>query len=242
MPAFLGPIGDLYEREVLDRGEQEVFFLLAAFLASFLAIRTSARLMRSPKVPWWPGSVKYGGLHVHHFVFGIVVMLIAGFLAFAVDPHSAWLDLLAVAFGIGAGLTLDEFALWLHLEDVYWAEEGRKSLDAVVVATLFMGLVFLGVPIADIGQGGLVVVTLGLLLTLAFAAICLLKGKLWVGVLGLFVFPVGVTGAIRLAKPGSPWAHRFYARNERKLARARARHRERRWFHDVVMGRPDPRR
>lgn len=219
-----------------------MFLLLAAFLASFLAIRTSARLMRSPQVPWWPGSVKVEGLHVHHFVFGIVAMLVAGFLAFAVDPASPWLDVLAVAFGIGAGLTLDEFALWLHLDDVYWSEEGRKSLDAVVVATLFMGLVLLGVPVGDEFEGGLLAVTLGLALTLAYTAACLLKGKLWMGVIGVFVFPVGITGAIRLAKPGSPWAHQFYADDERKLARARARHaRERRWLRDVVMGRPDPR-
>lgn len=223
-----------------------MFLLLVAFLGAFLAIRTSARLMRSPKVPWWPGSVKVEGLHVHHFVFGIVLMLIAGFLAFAVDPDSPWLDLLAVAFGIGAGLTLDEFALWLHLEDVYWAEEGRKSLDAVVVATLFMGIVFLGVPIADVGQGGFLAVTLGLALTLAYTAICLLKGKLWMGLIGLFVFPVGLTGTIRLAKPGSPWAHRFYAGKEGKLTRAHARQERklrlsaerRRQVRDLILGAP----
>ena len=87
--------------------------------------------MRSPKVPWWPGSVKTGGVHIHHLVFGIVLLMLAGFLDFAFQPDSPWLEILAVAFGIGAGLTLDEFALWLHLEDVYWAEEGRRSVDAI---------------------------------------------------------------------------------------------------------------
>ena len=107
--------------------------LVGAFLASFLFIRTSARLMRSPKVSWWPGSVETeGGLHVHHLVFGIVLLLVAGF-ALALQPPSPWLEILAAGFGIGAGLTLDEYALWLHLEDVYWSEEGRRSVDAVVI-------------------------------------------------------------------------------------------------------------
>src|SRR3712207_8147733 len=64
-------------------------------LASFLFIRTSARLMRSPKVPWWPGSVQTeGGLHVHHLVFGIVLMLALGF-ALALQPPSPWLEIFA---------------------------------------------------------------------------------------------------------------------------------------------------
>jgi hypothetical protein len=113
--------------------------VLTAFLLSFLFIRTSARLMRRPRVAWWPGSIKTeGGLHVHHLVFGIVLLLAAGF-ALALRPASPWLEVAAAGFGIGAGLTLDEYALWLHLEDVYWAEEGRRSVDAVVVAALVGG-------------------------------------------------------------------------------------------------------
>src|ERR671927_895743 len=111
--------------------------LLAAMLVSFLFIRTSARLMRSPKVPWWPGSVTTeGGLHLHHLVWGIILILLAGFLGFATDPGPPWGEVLAALFGIGAGLTLDEFALWIHLDDVYWSQEGRASIDAVIVATV----------------------------------------------------------------------------------------------------------
>src|SRR5436853_836638 len=100
------------------RGERTGFVLLGAFLISFLFIRTSARLMRSPKVPWWPGSVTTeGGLHLHHLVWGIVLILLSGFLRFSVDPDSPWGEILAALFGIGAGFTLDEFALWVHLED-----------------------------------------------------------------------------------------------------------------------------
>src|SRR5690242_14283821 len=126
-------------------GQRAGFVVPASFLVTFLFIRTSARLMRSPKVPWWPGSVTTSsGLHLHHLVWGIVLMLTSGFLGFVVDRSGPWDEILAGVFGVGAGLTLDEFALWVRLEDVYWAEEGRSSIDAVVVATLLGGLVVLG--------------------------------------------------------------------------------------------------
>src|SRR5881392_663183 len=112
-------------------GRGPAFLVLLAFLLAFTFIRTSARLMRSPKVPWWPGSVETGsGLHIHHLVWGISLLLISGFLAFATDLDSPWWQITSVAFGIGAGLTLDEFALWLRLADVYWSEQGRASIDA----------------------------------------------------------------------------------------------------------------
>src|ERR1700759_1003567 len=72
--------------------DQAGFILLGSFLLAFILIRISTRLMRSPKVPWWPGSIKTGGLHVHHLVFGIVLMLLFGFLAIAVPLSGVWLD------------------------------------------------------------------------------------------------------------------------------------------------------
>src|SRR5262245_26203175 len=73
-----------------------------------------------------PAHVKTaGGLHLHHLVWGIVLLMLSGFLRFVTDPATPWAEILAAAFGIGAGLTLDEFALWIHLRDVYWSEEGR---------------------------------------------------------------------------------------------------------------------
>src|SRR5947209_9196606 len=110
---------------------------MAMFLGTFLFIRTSARLMRSPKVTWWPGSVKTSsGLHLHHLVWGIVLLMLAGFLGFVVHQSSPRTEIIAGFFGVGLGLTLDEFALWIHLRDVYWAEEGRSSFDAVIVAAV----------------------------------------------------------------------------------------------------------
>ena len=97
--------------------------------------------MRSPRVPWWPGSiVSEGGVHVHHLVFGIVTMMVSGVIGYALEDVGFWYEASAVGFGIGIGLTIDEFALWVHLEDVYWEKEGRSSIDATLIAVGIMGL------------------------------------------------------------------------------------------------------
>jgi hypothetical protein len=212
------------------------FVLLGAFLLSFGFIRMSARLMRSPKVPWWPGSVTTeGGLHVHHLVFGIVLLLLTGFITIALDPASPWAEVLAAGFGVGAGLTLDEFALWLHLEDVYWSEEGRRSIDAVIMATILAGLVLLGgSPLRPEDTGSTIGIVVTVLLVLGFATVAMLKGKTVLGVAGVLVPLFGLVGAIRLAKPNSPWARWRYPPEGRRMARAIRRHerhsrRYRRW-------------
>jgi hypothetical protein len=222
--------------------ERAGLILLAGMLVSFLFIRTSARLMRSPKVPWWPGSVTTeGGLHVHHLVFGIVLMLLMGFVL-ALQPGSPLLEIAAAGFGIGAGLTLDEFALWLHLEDVYWSEQGRRSVDAVVIASIVGGLVLMGfLPFAT--DSGVPVIVVSVLLTLGLAALTVLKGKLFLGVATMLLPLVGIFGATRLAKPDSAWARRRYPEGSRKLERARSRferHQRRyRAFQDRIAGAPE---
>ena len=198
--------------------------------------------MRSPKVPWWPGSVTTeGGLHVHHLVFGIVLLLATGF-ALALQPPSPWLEILAAGFGIGAGLTLDEYALWLHLDDVYWAEEGRRSVDAVVIAAVLGGLLLLGFLPFSTDDGALPII-ITMLIVLSIAALAILKGKIVMGVAGVLFPLVGVIGAIRLAKPGSFWAERRYKPGSRKLARAERRYERhtRRYqrFQDRVAGAPE---
>jgi hypothetical protein len=227
------------------RSQRAGFVLLASFLVSFLFIRTSARLMRSPKVPWWPGSVTTeGGLHLHHLVWGIVLMLSAGFLEFATSPLSPWNEILAGMFGVGAGFTLDEFALWIYLRDVYWAEEGRSSFDAVVIAALIGGLVVLGVSPFDLPDNGssISAVALAVLTAVLLTSLAILKGKPLIGLVGLFVPPISLVGAVRLASPTSRWARRRYDPGGRKMARAQARWqriaRRRRWIADAVAGAP----
>jgi hypothetical protein len=228
-----------------DRGQRAGFILLGAFLASFLFIRTSARLIRDPKVTWWPGSVTTkGGLHLHHLVWGIVLILTSGFLNFVLRPTSPWLEIFAAGFGIGAGLTLDEFALWIHLEDVYWAKEGRASIDAVVVATLLGGLIVLGIAPFDLSNRASPISSLVtvIVIDLAFSTVAILKGKPLLGLIGVFVPPFSIAGSLRLAAPSSPWARRRYPPDGRRMARSQVRFKRvrerRRWLMNAIGGAP----
>ena len=207
-------------------GQRAGFVLLAAFLVSFLFIRTSARMNRSQRFPWWPGSVKTdSGLHLHHLVWGIVLMMVCGFIGFAWQLASPGSEILAGGFGVGVGLTLDEFALWIYLRDVYWAEEGRSSFDAVVVATVFAGLILVGVAPFDVTGSGTTIGSLSIVLILdvILSAVAIYKGKPMLGVIGIFVPLVSLVAAIRLASPASRWARRRYDVSSRKQERAQER-------------------
>src|SRR5690349_7327466 len=167
------------------------------------------------QVSWWPGNITPGGLHIHHVVFGTVAMVVGGVAGLAVPVEPVvWRAVCAAVFGLGTALVLDEFALILHLDDVYWAEEGRLSVDAVAIATGISGLLLLGgVPLLDdltAFQGDesavlAVGVTLAILVNLVLATVTLLKGKLWTGLLGLFFPLLLIVGAVRLARPSSFW-------------------------------------
>jgi hypothetical protein len=236
---------------LVEHDEQGLFLVLAGFILSFAFIRMSTRLMRSPRVPWWPGSVvSDSGVHLHHLVFGIVTMMTAGALGFAALGHSPWAEICAFAFGIGAGLTIDEFALWVYLDDVYWAEEGRSSIDATVIAAAGMLLILLGFSPFSFdtsSPGEIALSVLGALFLFAMVAICFAKQRLLHGTVGFFVLPIAIYGASRLGKPGSAWARRRYGeRRPEKQARAEARfppdRRTERFkdaFRDIVGGKPD---
>jgi hypothetical protein len=91
-------------------GTGTAFLVLAAFVISFLLIRTSARLTRS--VSWWPGGVQTeSGLHVHHLVWGICLMMLSGFVGFGLPLGTPWWNLAAIAFGVGAGFTMGRILL-----------------------------------------------------------------------------------------------------------------------------------
>ena len=240
MIAAIVSVDPLDER--LRPGTGAGFVVLVSFVLSFLAIRTSARLTRS--VSWLPGGVESGGVHIHHLVWGICLVMLCGFLAFAAPLEAPWWHFVAIGFGIGAGLTMDEFALWVRLQDVYWTQEGRASFDAVVIAVAFAGLVVLGTqpfglddPASISGTAAAVALILGL------AVICFAKGRVLLGVIGLFVPVVAVIGAVRLAHPSSLWARRRYSqqRLERATARFSPNRRVTRWqrrIGDLIAGAP----
>ncbi len=241
---------DFWNDQILADQKQGLFLVLVGFILSFAFIRMSTRLMRSPKVPWWPGSVvSDSGVHLHHLVFGIVTMMVAGALEFAALGASPLTEICAFAFGVGAGLTIDEFALWVYLDDVYWAEEGRSSIDAMVIAAAGMMLVLLGFSPFSFDTSSVeqtVASILGAAFVFVLVAICFAKQRVLHGSVGFFVFPVAIYGAWRLGKPGSAWARRRYGeRRPAKQAAAEARFppdrrtdRFKNAFRDLVGGKP----
>jgi hypothetical protein len=242
-------VSSWFQQVILDAGKLRLFCFLVFFILAFVFIRFSVRMIRA-EVKWWPGNVTPGGTHIHHIVFGLVFMCVGGIGGLAVqDPRSGWAAFTASLFGVGAALVLDEFALVLHLEDVYWSEQGRLSVQVVFIAIAACGLALVGfTPFSLTGDDNdPVVIVIVLLLDLPFTVICLLKGKLWSGVLGVFIIIFALVGAIRLARPGSPWARSRYRLDSKKLTRATVREaRYRRpvaavttWLADLIAGKPD---
>jgi hypothetical protein len=250
-------MGDWFQDAILEPGRLPLFCFFVLFLLTFAFIRFSVRMIRA-QVSWWPGNITPGGLHIHHVVFGTVTMVAGGVAGLAV-PHDpvVWPAICASFFGIGTALVLDEFALILHLEDVYWSETGRLSVDAVFVAAAVTGLILLGgVPAVDdlaslrVSSGAYFVPVLvtGIVINFTLAAVTLVKGKMWTGLVGLFIPFLLWVGAIRLARPASMWARRRYPAGSDKLQRAALREtRYRRpverlkvLVQDLVAGAPEP--
>lgn len=218
----IASLGSAYEDEILDQGNQPLLFMLLAFGATFGLTRFITHSIRAQRFSWL-GNVETGDTHIHHLVWGIILILVAGVLAVVLQPP---VEVTAIVFGIGAALTLDEFALWLHLDDVYWSEKGRQSVDAVIVFSIVTGFMLIGAFPVVIGTED------GVLGEIEYVAlqipgwilvvICFLKGKLLWGVFGIYAWPVALIGAARLAKPDSWWARRRYG--PEKLARSQRRY------------------
>jgi hypothetical protein len=226
----------------LTRRHVLVGWMLGAFLLTFLVTRVITRAIRNGRGPFRNASM--GGVHVHHQVYGIFLLLGAGTAEFTYRPEAPWVDVLAALFGAGAALTLDEFALWLRLDDVYWQREGRSSVDAVLVSVVVGALLLVGAdPFGGEADGGAVAMALTVVTDVGFGLLAILKGRPVLGVIGVFVPVLGLVTALRLARPSSPWARRRYS--EQKLARARRRFppgRRTRWDQlvDVFAGPPEP--
>ena len=219
------------------------FAMLCSFVGTFALTRIVVRLIRSGRRGPFK-NVKVGDVHVHHLVPGIVIMLVTGPVQFVIAPHGVVRTVLACIFAAGAALTLDEFALWLHLTDVYWEDRGRKSVDAVVAVA---GLGTLGLVVSNPisrSQGESMWYYFGyLFLTLGFVAVAVVKGRLFLGPAGVLLLPLAVFAALRVAKPGSPWYTRFYREGtekyEKSLLRASRIGIEDR-FKKLVSGMPHP--
>ena len=141
---FAQDVGDAYDRHIVDAGKEAQAVILASFLVTFITVRLITHAIRAGRFRRVLHNLSTpGGTHLHHLVPGIVLLLVTGYIGIGVAPtdHRSWQ---AAFFGVGAALTLDEFALWLNLKDVYWARQGRDSIDAVIVATTVLALGVLG--------------------------------------------------------------------------------------------------
>ncbi len=225
------PITHWYDTTIVQDGRSGAFWLLLSLLTTFLIVRGITRRIRA-RDPGTEGhavlrDVTIGGVHIHHQVYGIGLVLISAFLEFRFQPDSPWLELLGIAFGAGAALMLDEFALSLYMRDVYWSDEGRASVNAVLLSLVVGSLLVLAtspLQLSDYNDGSRLVLSVFITIHTITSCVAFLKSKWTLGVLGI-VFPVvGPVAAIRLAKPESVWARRFYAGRPEKMAAAERRH------------------
>jgi len=225
-------------------GREPLLLMLAASLLTFAVTRLYTRVAR---VRRWHSRL-VGDVHIHHMVPGNVLTLTCGMLELAFQPRDFGVDLLSVGFGIGAAFVLDEFALSVHLRDVYWTPEGRHSIEVSIIWTLLGLLLLTGISPFGIRDQTEIPRTIGFAIVsvnIVLSVITCLKGKLTLGLLSIFLPPVGLVAAYRVARPGSIWAQLFYGPEQLTRARARfdpatshlevLRHR----FSDLLGGRHD---
>ncbi len=148
----LTSLGLLIHQQIPDRPQRRLFLASVSFFVTFLAVRLLVASITHHIGPF--GYVEMGGRHIHHLVWGILLLLVTGFAEIADvgtgdTRASIFLSrLLALSYGIGAALTLDEFALWLNLDAAaYWSREGRESIDAVVLFGALLAMSTWGAPL-----------------------------------------------------------------------------------------------
>jgi hypothetical protein len=253
-----------FEHDIVRHGRLPLLCCLVAFILTFFVTRTFARYIRRRAgrgVPprWWePRNIHIGAMHIHHVVIGVLLVMVSGLalVALSIDGHEPEYTAGAIVFGIGAALVLDEYALILHLSDVYWEEDGRTSVDAVFAAVAVGGLLVLGLhPLmffislwhdthhSPVLRSALICV---MVLTLPLAVLVVLKGKVWTGLIGMFFVPLLCVGAIRLSRPQAPWARWRYLSRLDKMSRSLQRERKLRrpvvraklWLQYTIAGTP----
>jgi hypothetical protein len=245
-----------YESAIYEQGKEPLFLLFVAFLVTLAVTRVYTRLARARA--WGSGSA--GGVHLHHMVPGVILMVSTGILGYApIANNGVVAGVLAIGFGAGIALTLDEFAMIFYLRDVYWTSEGRTSIDALLMGLALSGLLLVGAEPFDLGSAqeeatGYAAFFSTVAVNAVLAAIAFLKKKPFLGVVAVLVPLVGLVASMRLAKPQSPWARWRYdagrdpaarrPRRARKLERSVHRFdsgrsgRFERWVSDLVGGAP----
>jgi len=130
----------------LDYRRRATLRMLISFIVTFGVVRLITYAIHQNLGPFHDivlGGGSGGTVHIHHYIWGLVLIAVCGFLALSLDAPR-WHPILAIPFGIGLALVLDEFALLLQLKDVYWAKQGRVSVDIAVLAAAFLALYYVG--------------------------------------------------------------------------------------------------
>ncbi|MGA8272332.1 MAG: hypothetical protein WB919_12295 [Candidatus Sulfotelmatobacter sp.] len=145
------PFGKVIHERIPDRPRRRLFVASVSFFLTFAGVRAVvfAVVHRIPPFHF----IEHDGRHIHHLVIGILILLLVGYgwladIGTGVDDSSILLSrLMSILYGVGAALTLDEFALWLNLRDVYWSAEGRSSIDAIVLFGALLAASAWGAPL-----------------------------------------------------------------------------------------------
>jgi hypothetical protein len=143
--------GTVIHERIPDRPRRRIFVAWVSFFLTFAAVRAVVFAVLHQIPPFH--FIQSGGRHIHHLVFGIIILLLVGYgwlaeIGTGADDTSILLSrLMSILYGVGAALTLDEYALWLNLRDVYWAREGRSSIDAVILFGAFLAASAWGAPL-----------------------------------------------------------------------------------------------
>jgi hypothetical protein len=238
-----------WHRDVIAAGKLALLLCFLAFVLTFVTTRTITRLIRDGRGPFHD-RVTASGTHVHHAVPGLILLIIGAFVAIGGPQTLLWRSVAGVLVGVGVSLVLDEFALILHLQDVYWSGEGQLSVEAVSLTAGCLGLALVGFSPFGVNSVDTVELSVRLSATVVLLAggvlsvVCALKGKYRSALFGLFLLPVAAIGAVRLARPSSIWARRRYGADRLAHAARRAAAFDRRWlpvqtnWENFVGGRP----
>ena len=147
----LTKLGRIVHDNLPDRPHRWMFLASVSFFITFLFVRLLVASIQHHIGPFQ--YVTVGGTHIHHLVWGILILLGVGYgylneVGSLPTPTSIFASrLMAILYGVGAALTLDEFALWLNLANVYWSRQGRESIDAVVLFGSLLAIGTWGAPL-----------------------------------------------------------------------------------------------
>lgn len=229
----MSSLAQWWQHDIVDGHKGPLLLSLGAFVVTFLVTRTITRLIRAGRGPF--RNVNAGGVHIHHSTPGLILLIVGAFTALGAPADSVWEYVAAGLIGAGAALVLDEFAMIFRLQDVYWSREGQLSVNMVTLTAACVGLAVVGLSPAQVPELTAAQATARwtvaavLIVHLAICAVTALKGKYATLLIGLFVAPVVWVGALRLARPRSPWERWFYDDHQRARVQRREDGVDRRW-------------